>query len=243
MTAAEEVKDANAATKVHFSSTDTTKTNPRLTCPDDNDDRHHRGPPPQRQRRHYDPPGTRLRKKLSAFLDSGFHTPEQEINDIGSLVLQHSSDEYVRDTFGDILISVAIEQPCKTLFLAGLLMSVNRSEPTLVKEVVEKVAVVVTRDVRAGKWREVKLGLKLLACCQGVFEGDGVIGLLEELFQRTIDLQSANPEEVSWSMSTDVLCEETDKLVIDGRTGVGQDYSTYHSLHYGFDCYWTGGED
>jgi nuclear cap-binding protein subunit 1 len=43
----------------------------------------------------------------------------------------------------------------------------------------------------------VKLYLKLLACLQGCLEGDGVFPLLEELFSRAADLQTASSDDVS----------------------------------------------
>ena len=50
--------------------------------------------------------------------------------------------------------------------------------------------------LEAGAWREVKLVLRLLACLQGVLEGDGVFPILEELFSRAVDLQTASSEDV-----------------------------------------------
>ncbi|GAM86800.1 hypothetical protein ANO11243_048200 [Dothideomycetidae sp. 11243] len=147
------------------------------------------------QRRRYDPPGTRLRKKMLGLLDSSFHTPEQDIREIAQLAVQHGADDYVRDTFCDLAVSISMEQPCKTIFVAAAIIAVNKYRPELAAEVSEKAALLVSRNIRAGKWREVKLGLRLLACLQGLYSDDGVVPVLEELFQRTIDLQTANPEE------------------------------------------------
>lgn len=117
--------------------------------------------------------------------------------EIVGLAIQHGGDEYVRDTFCDLVVSIAMEQPCKVLFVAAAVQAVNKKRPELAEEVLAKLGVLVNRSIRAGKWREVKLGLRLLACLQGIYSDDGVVPVLEELFQRTIDLQTAEPEEVS----------------------------------------------
>lgn len=46
-----------------------------------------------------------------------------------------------------------------------------------------------------GEWREVKLLVRFLSCLQGLFEGEGVFPLLEELFARAVDLQTASSED------------------------------------------------
>lgn len=173
----------------------------KLTTPADFDEgQGHQGRDggrPFQQRRRFDPPGTRLRKKLLSLLDSSFSTPQQEIGDIASIVVQHSHDDFVRDTFVDLVVSLALEQPAKVVFAAAVVRSVNASKPDLALELLGKLGESVNREIRRGRWREVKLGLRLLACVQDVVEGDGVLTVLDELFQRVIDLQSNNPEEVS----------------------------------------------
>ncbi len=52
-----------------------------------------------------------------------------------------------------------------------------------------------------GAWREVKLYLRFLACMQGMFEGDGVFPILEELFSRAADLQMKSSEDVCLARS------------------------------------------
>jgi nuclear cap-binding protein subunit 1 len=50
--------------------------------------------------------------------------------------------------------------------------------------------------IAAGSWREAKLVLRLFACLQPLFEEDGVFPLLEQLFSRAVDLQTASSEDV-----------------------------------------------
>ena len=50
--------------------------------------------------------------------------------------------------------------------------------------------------LQAGAWREVKLVLRFLACLQGLLDGEGVFPILEDLFSRAVDLQTASSEDV-----------------------------------------------
>lgn len=51
--------------------------------------------------------------------------------------------------------------------------------------------------VNTGNWRDFKLLLRLTSCLGQLFETDGVINILDELFNRAVDLQTASPEDVS----------------------------------------------
>ena len=133
---------------------------------------------------------------MLSLLDSSFHTPEQDVRDISQLAVQYGADDYVRDTFCDLVVSIAMEQPAKIIFLAVAVIAVNKHKPELAAEVLQKMGLLVSRNIKSGRWREVKVGLRLLACLQCIYNDDGVVPVLEELFQRTIDLQTANPEEV-----------------------------------------------
>lgn len=165
-----------------------------LTAPTDDDNNTR-----PNQRRRFDPPGTRLRKKILTLVDAGFVAPETEISEIVSLTVQNSSDDFVRDTFNDLVLSLALEQPCKVVFVAAAVVGVNAKAPEVVKELLGKTETAINRAVKKGDWRVVKLGLRFLGALQGIFEGEGVLAVLEELFQRAVDLQSQNPEEVRFS--------------------------------------------
>ena len=58
------------------------------------------------------------------------------------------------------------------------------------------------KHIDLGQWREVKLNLRLLGCLQGMFEGDGVFPILDELFSRAADLQMKSSEDVSSDIPT-----------------------------------------
>ena len=70
-----------------------------------------------------------------------------------------------------------------------------------------RAALAMQEYLRLGAWREVKLVLRFLACLQGLLEGDGVFPVLEELFSRAVDLQTASSEDVSSCPCTGYLLE------------------------------------
>lgn len=52
------------------------------------------------------------------------------------------------------------------------------------------------QHVETGSWREVKLNLRFLGGLQGLFEGDGIFTVLEDLFSRAVELQTESSEDV-----------------------------------------------
>lgn len=119
-----------------------------------------------------------------------------------------------------------MEQPLKTPFVAAVVLVVNtltykpvasqngddaggdvamvegQSEepiPTsgVVDDLLAKAAAAIEEKVKAGEWRAVKLYLKLLACLQSCLEGDGIFPVLDVLFDRAVELQTASSEDVS----------------------------------------------
>lgn len=92
-----------------------------------------------------------------------------------------------------------VEQPLKIPFIAAIVLHANAQKPEFTLEVLAKVGVAVQRQLEHGSWREVKLYLRFLACLQGMFEGDGIFPILEELFARAADLQMKSSEDVRLS--------------------------------------------
>ena len=90
-----------------------------------------------------------------------------------------------------------IEQPFKIPFIAAIVLVVNPSKPELAREILAKARTVIQEHLDVGAWREVKLVLRFLGCLQGLLEGDGVFPILDELFSRAVDLQTASSEDVS----------------------------------------------
>jgi len=82
------------------------------------------------------------------------------------------------------------------VFVAAAVQHVNLEKPELVQELLGKAGDLAQRYLDAGDWTKFKLMLRFLACLQGLYEDEGVFPILEELFQRTIDLQTASSEDV-----------------------------------------------
>ena len=91
------------------------------------------------------------------------------------------------------------EQPFKIPFVAAIVLYVNQlNKHEFAKTVLGKAGQKAQEAVTNGQWRTFKLYLRFFACTQELLEGDGVIALLEELFNRAVDLQTASQEDVSW---------------------------------------------
>jgi len=91
------------------------------------------------------------------------------------------------------------EQPFKIPFIAAVVLVINTQKPELATQVLIKAGEVAQSYIDAGAWREVKLLLRFLACMQGLFEGEGIFPILEDLFSRAVDLQTASSEDVGSS--------------------------------------------
>ena len=90
----------------------------------------------------------------------------------------------------------ALEQPLKIPFVAAIVLHANQQTPDFVSQVLAKVTPRLQSHLDAGELRSVKLLLRLLACMQSLFAGEGVFAVLEELFNRAVDLQTASSEDV-----------------------------------------------
>lgn len=95
----------------------------------------------------------------------------------------------------NIVYSTA-EQPLKIPFIAAIVLLANAQKPEFASEVLKKIGDSLQKYLEEGQWREVKLSLRFLGCLQGLFEGDGVFTILEELFARAADLQMKSSEDV-----------------------------------------------
>lgn len=84
----------------------------------------------------------------------------------------------------------------KTPFVAAVTLVAHNLKPEIGSEVLKKTGETLQKYIDSGSWREVKLVLRFLGCLQPVFEGDGIFPLLEELFARAADLQTASSEDL-----------------------------------------------
>lgn len=85
----------------------------------------------------------------------------------------------------------------KIPFVAATTLVTHNLKPELGSEIIKRTGNTLQKYIDSGSWREVKLLLRFLGCLQPVFEGDGIFPLLEELFARAADLQTASSEDVS----------------------------------------------
>lgn len=127
-----------------------------------------------------------------------------------------------------------VEQPFKIPFAAAILLVVNPRKAELVQEFLARAATALQIHLRCGCWREVKLVLRFLACLQGVLEGDGVFPILDELFSRAVDLQTASSEDVS--IIPGKVHAELILVSLEFGIGACEDHSTHNPICYGFVC-------
>lgn len=89
------------------------------------------------------------------------------------------------------------EQPFKIPFIAAAVLYTNKDKPEFLDVILSKTGAGIQAALDQGQWRSLKLLLRFFGSLQDVLEGEGVFGLLEELFNRAADLQSASTEDVS----------------------------------------------
>lgn len=141
----------------------------------------------------------RVRKGLLAIAENPMRPWHEEVRSIADLMTDNYDDELLRGNFVDLILQLALEQPLKTPFTAAVVLVANTNKPELIDRLLTKLAGAIEARIAEGEWRDVKLYLKLLACLQSLLEGDGVFPVLEELFSRAVDLQTASSEDVSGS--------------------------------------------
>lgn len=163
----------------------------------DDDDNDYRA---SQRRRHDVPAPLRIRRRLLLIAESPLHRWHEDVVDIARMVTSHDDDNNgpsVRETFVRLVCQLVQEQPLKTPFVASVLLAVNAlKKPEIVLETLRAVASAAAHDIAQGRWRAVKLSLRFLACLQPCLEGDGVFPLLDTLFDRAVDLQTASSEDV-----------------------------------------------
>jgi nuclear cap-binding protein subunit 1 len=121
--------------------------------------------------------------------------PHEVAMNIAKLTADNWDDEYVRDTFSTVALKLVIEQPFKIPFVAGVVLYANAEKADIAKDVIEKAGLQLQQQLNAGQWRDFKLTLRFLAALSRLYEQDGILPILDELFDRAADLQAASPED------------------------------------------------
>jgi nuclear cap-binding protein subunit 1 len=161
----------------------------------DDDDHYDR----RNQRRRVDsaPLPVRVRRQLLSIADSPLRRWSEEVQSIAHMVTDNYDDQDLRNSFLDLVMQLQLEQPLKTPFVAAVVLVANTRKPELVDEVLGRLTMATQDKIAQGQWREVKLHLKFIACLQSCLDGDGLFPVLDELFSRAADLQTASSEDVS----------------------------------------------
>ncbi|MCJ1405137.1 hypothetical protein MMC11_008363 [Xylographa trunciseda] len=149
---------------------------------------------PQR-RRYEEPAHIKLRKQLLGLAESPVKKTEDEISNIAKAVAEGYEDEEMRRAFLDLSSQLIVEQPFKIPFVAAIVLAINPEKPEVAQEMLSRAGKAMQQHLQAGAWREVKLVLRFLACLQGLLDGEGVFPILEDLFSRAVDLQTASSED------------------------------------------------
>ncbi|RAL07735.1 NCBP1 family protein [Aspergillus homomorphus CBS 101889] len=151
----------------------------------------------RRQRRRYEEPlFVKIRRQLLTIAESAARRVEDDAIQIAKSVTDNYGDEEIKGVFLDTAVDLVLEQPLKIPFIAATVLAANvlKSEP--VSDILKRAGESLQKYVNAGAWREVKLLLRFLGCLQGIFEGDGIFPVLEEIFSRAVDLQTASSEDL-----------------------------------------------
>ncbi|OGE56251.1 hypothetical protein PENARI_c003G11415 [Penicillium arizonense] len=150
---------------------------------------------PQR-RRYEEPLFVQVRRQLLTIAESAARRVEDDIQSIAKTVSENYDDEEIRRDFVNISLDLVLEQPMKIPFIAGAVLVAHSLKPELGSEVLSKAGEALQKYIDTGAWREVKLLIRFLGILQPVYEGEGIFPLLEELFARAVDLQTASSEDL-----------------------------------------------
>jgi nuclear cap-binding protein subunit 1 len=125
---------------------------------------------------------------------------EEEVNSIARTVCDNYEDAELRNSFCDLAVQLAVEQPFKTPFVAAVVLVVNTLKSEITTEVLARTATRMNEGIKRGEWREVKLLMKFLGSLQGLLDGEGVFSMLQDLLTKAVDLQTENNEEVRYRL-------------------------------------------
>jgi hypothetical protein len=101
-----------------------------------------------------------------------------------------------RSTSKTLTISSVTEQPLKIPFVASIILYANEQKADIAAVIIAKAGRRLQETLEAAEWRSFKLILRFLAYMTGLFEGEGVMPLLDELFNKAADLQTESNDDV-----------------------------------------------
>lgn len=138
-----------------------------------------------------------MKRGLLEIAEDHGRLPHEVAANLAKLAADNYGDEYVKSTFITVVLRLVVEQPFKIPFVAAVVLYANAERSEAAQDVIAQAGQQLQEAVNAGSWREVKLLLRFIACLSQLFEADGVIPILDELFGRAADLQTASSEDVS----------------------------------------------
>ncbi|CAL8583096.1 Nuclear cap-binding protein subunit 1 [Xanthoria parietina] len=156
------------------------------------DDEFDRRPP---RRQYQEPVHVKVRKQLLAIAESPLKKIDEEVQEIATIVADNYEDEEIRGNFLELALQLVVEQALKIPFVAAVVLAVNVKKPELAYEVLTRSSTALNKHFNIGAWREVKLLLRFLGCLQAILNDEGVFPVLEELFSRAVDLQTASSDD------------------------------------------------
>jgi nuclear cap-binding protein subunit 1 len=168
----------------------------RLTFNADDDREERRDERPARRNRYEEPPASKLRREILVIGETPSRNPIHEAASLGKRIAELFDDDQVHGPFVDTLIELIIEQPFKVPHIAAVVLYANDLNGAVAQEVLVRSAEKAQDAMEDGLWREFKLIMRLFACMQSLYEGDGIFAMLDELFNRAVDQQTASPEDM-----------------------------------------------
>ena len=89
-----------------------------------------------------------------------------------------------------------MEQPFKIPFVAAVAFYGNDVKPEITVEAMRRVGERAQEALAAGEWKDFKLLLRFFACLQSLYQDDGIFSFLGQLFDKVVDLQSEDENDV-----------------------------------------------
>ncbi|KAF2669198.1 nuclear cap-binding complex, subunit NCBP1/CBP80 [Microthyrium microscopicum] len=151
---------------------------------------------PQRKNHRYEEPiASQLRRSILAISEQPA-TVIDSAKRLGKQIADNFADDQVNGPLLDTVLELICEQPLKIPHVSAVILYANDVNGAVTAEIITRSQERIQDAVHEGNWREFKLLMRFYACLQGVFEGDGVFPLFDELFDRAADQQTASPEDV-----------------------------------------------
>ena len=160
------------------------------------DDEFNQQPYRNQHHRREAPPGSRLKRGLLDIGEDDRRRASDEAFQWAKLATDNYEDEYVRDTFTTVILKLVVEQAFKIPFVAAVVLYAHQEKKELAADVVAKAGEQLQEFLEKGQWKEVKLMLRFLASLSRLYEEDGVLPIMDELFSRAVDLQTASRDDV-----------------------------------------------